>query len=426
MRTEKRADFEDLRLRIEAYLAVDAAESGSRWLSHALVLAGILLVVLTGMTPWLLLFPPIFFVSDESYVWHNAVRRRAPVVTWRTLRLLQLHPAVSITVFSCLAIYMAVQPDPMMQRVAALIIFAQGINCIGIDTGARDRAIVATVILSLMAQIVTFRIVTTVDGPVQNGIVLHLLVAIVSIFFCHICLSSTRMRSTLQDRTAQLLVVQKGEAVGRLTTGIAHDFNNLLTVMRGNLDLLEEVPEPEQARLLAEIKAAADRGGDLVGTLMSGVSRDGRLRAGISIQPFLLRFSTFARRVLPANITLCVMPGEQHAIQVNVAQLEAALLNLVINGRDAMPTGGTITLSASAEGDFSRRWLRIDVSDDGPGMTESVLAKAMSPYFTTKPKGQGTGLGLAMVRAFAESENGRFTISSTVGAGTRASLWLPA
>ncbi len=246
----------------------------------------------------------------------------------------------------------------------------------------------------------------------------------------------------LEETRLALVQSQKMESIGKLTGGIAHDFNNLLQGIMGNLDLL---------RLRIALGQTAELGHHLDAAI-SGVKRSAALTH---------RLLAFARRqtlqAKPVDVNLLVQAimdllqrsvGPDIAIHVNAEeglwwthcdqnQLENALLNLVINARDAMPEGGRVSIHASnvlqqgtaANQPMSRippgDYVRLSISDTGSGMTPEVLKQACEPFFTTKPFGEGTGLGLSMVHGFITQSDGYVSIDSALGKGTTINLYLP-
>jgi signal transduction histidine kinase/TolB-like protein/CheY-like chemotaxis protein len=233
---------------------------------------------------------------------------------------------------------------------------------------------------------------------------------------------------------------QKMESLGRLTGGVAHDFNNLLTVVLGNATALRINAESRgdaQAVQRAEmIERAAERGGRLAGQLLS-FSRKQMLRPEtISVYQILSATHPLLAQAAgeSARVLLQAEPGLWNCL-VDPGQLESAVLNLVLNARDAMPLGGNIDISchntridraakpsiARAAGDY----VRIDVRDSGVGIPPEIQEKVFEPFFTTRPAGQGSGLGLAQVHGFAGQSGGWVELESTVGRGTTVSLFLP-
>jgi PAS domain S-box-containing protein len=232
---------------------------------------------------------------------------------------------------------------------------------------------------------------------------------------------------------------QRIEAVGQLTGGIAHDFNNLLTIVHGNLQVLEHWPSvaaDEGARdLLAAAQRATRRGADLTAKLLAFSRRQMLQPRALDLQRFLPPLADLLRRTLDARIRIEVeIASDTPPCLADIGQLEAALVNLAINARDAMPEGGTLAFRARRCGDAPREaaaetWrhggVALSVADTGSGMSEAVRARAFEPFFTTKESGRGTGLGLATVHGFAHQSRGAVALESRPGEGTTVTLYLP-
>jgi len=223
----------------------------------------------------------------------------------------------------------------------------------------------------------------------------------------------------------KLRQAQKMEAIGRLTGGIAHDFNNLLTVVIGATETLAEAlagrPELEQAARVA--LEAAERGAELVSQLMA-VSRTQPLAPQtVNGARFLEALLPILQRTLGKDVEVRLEAAQAEACcMADLTQLTSAMLNLCINARDAMPGGGVLTLGAALEGEE----VMLSVADTGEGMSPATRARALEPFFTTKPEGKGSGLGLSMVYGFAAQSGGRLEIDSGEGVGTRVAICLPA
>jgi PAS domain S-box-containing protein len=235
---------------------------------------------------------------------------------------------------------------------------------------------------------------------------------------------------------SQLIQAQKMDAIGKLTGGIAHDFNNLLAAVIGGLTLLERRTgvSGEAARVLTMTKRAAEQGSVLVQRLLAFARRQ-----KLEPQPIDLH----ALRDVVSDLVAHTLGGLVRVdwsfdksiwnVFADQAQLELALVNLIINARDAMPNGGTVTVSAENRtvaaddpSDFARGdYVVLCVTDTGSGIAPEDLEKVTEPFFTTKDVGKGSGLGLSMVYGFAKQSNGAFRIASTLGEGTKAELWLP-
>ncbi len=241
------------------------------------------------------------------------------------------------------------------------------------------------------------------------------------------------------ETEAALRQSQKLEALGRLTDGVAHDFNNLLAVVMLNADMLADALEgqPELAGLAQGIVGSARSGADLTQRLLAYARRQTLLPKIIDLGAFVAEQLVMLRRTLGAGVAIEAQIAPDLArVAVDPSQVGDALLNLAINARDAMPQGGHITIAvhnvvlsaadiASREGARPGHYVMLGVTDTGMGMPADVLARATEPFFTTKPVGEGSGLGLSMIDGFVRQSGGHLTIISEMGAGTTVALYLP-
>ena len=237
---------------------------------------------------------------------------------------------------------------------------------------------------------------------------------------------------------ASLRQSQKMEAVGQLTGGVAHDFNNLLTIILGNLQLaLRHTSEGRQQRLLTNVYHAAERAAELTKRLLA-FSRNQPLNPRpIDANRLVADMSDLLGRTLGETILIeTVRGGGLWLTEVDQAELESALLNLAINARDAMPSGGKLTIETgnasldeayceSVDGVKPGQYVMISITDTGTGMSQEVISKAFDPFFTTKPAGAGTGLGLSQVHGFVRQSGGHIRIYSEPGEGTTVKIYLP-
>jgi PAS domain S-box-containing protein len=244
-----------------------------------------------------------------------------------------------------------------------------------------------------------------------------------------------------KEKEAQLLQAQKMQVVGQLTGGIAHDFNNLLTVILANLGLLAEeiasVPGAGPRDLINDAFSAARDGAALTHRLLAFSRKQPLQVKRIDIDDILRNIRRFLRRTLRESIALRISCAKEALpVLVDPGQLESALLNLVVNARDAMPEGGTLIIETThefigpdeptADPELAPgHYVMITVKDSGIGMSPEDAARAIEPFFTTKPHGKGSGLGLSMVYGFARQSGGGLLLRSALGKGTSVSILLP-
>lgn len=235
-----------------------------------------------------------------------------------------------------------------------------------------------------------------------------------------------------------LIQSQKQEALGKLVSGVAHDFNNVLAVTLGSAELIKNVESTQKDNLADEIIKSADRGAALVDQLLAFGRRSQLAPAGHHISEVFDNLQKMSARVLPSNIqiTFAIAP-DTPPVFADIQLLETAILNLVINAKDALPDGGRIEISAGKRrNDPSDQQIStanschdhhtfIRVRDTGVGVPTAVQSKVFDPFFTTKKPGEGSGLGLSMVIGFAEQSGGKVTFQSFPDRGTTVTLYMP-
>jgi two-component system cell cycle sensor histidine kinase/response regulator CckA len=232
-----------------------------------------------------------------------------------------------------------------------------------------------------------------------------------------------------RELETQLRESQKLEAVGRLAGGIAHDFNNLLTVIRGNAELIamnpNELPDPE---LVEDIRGAADRATALVRQLLAFGRRQPAKPVVLDVNEVVTDMAGILRRLLGERVavTTVLAPFPVRA-RIDRGQFEQVVMNLAVNAKDAMPKGGTLTISTAAKtpDGGSVQFARVAVTDTGVGIPDEVREKIFEPFYTTKAVGKGTGLGLATVYGIVQQAGGRVSVDSVLGAGTTFRVDLP-
>ena len=245
-----------------------------------------------------------------------------------------------------------------------------------------------------------------------------------------------RLRAKADLATAQeaLRQAQKMEAIGQLTGGVAHDFNNLLTPIVGALDLLQRkgLGGEREKRLIDGAALSAERARTLVQRLLAFARRQPLQAVAVDVAALVRGMIDLVASTIGPQIRVLVeAPHDLPTATADPNQLEMALLNLVVNARDAMPDGGTLRIAAMPEtivqdGDLAPgRYICLSVTDTGTGMSAETMARAVEPFFSTKGVGKGTGLGLSMVHGLASQLGGALRLRSTAGEGTCVELWLP-
>ncbi|HET6805899.1 MAG TPA: PAS domain S-box protein [Frateuria sp.] len=245
-----------------------------------------------------------------------------------------------------------------------------------------------------------------------------------------------RVEEELAVAREALFQAQKSESIGQLTGGVAHDFNNLLMAVMGNLELLRKwlPPATRPQLLLDNAMAGAQRGAALTQRMLAFARRQELHPQPVDVPMLVHGMAELIRRSLGPEVRIGTsFPLQLPRVLIDPNQLELALLNLAVNGRDAMPQGGRLEIGARSErvgeghstalppGEYVCLW----VADEGHGMDEETLQRATEPFFTTKGVGKGTGLGLSMAFGLAEQSGGRLLLQSQPGKGTTVEIWLP-
>ena len=227
---------------------------------------------------------------------------------------------------------------------------------------------------------------------------------------------------------------QKMEAIGKLTGGIAHDFNNLLMIIGGSAQIFARLLDPKLPKAIEAIQTAAKRGENLTRQLLTFSRHQHLTPMVVDLNASIKNMRTMIESSLRGNIVYNENIGDGvWPVKVDLAELELAIVNIAVNARDAMPNGGTFTLSVNdvtvnqeiGDNRLSGAFLAIAFSDTGTGIPPNLLSKMFDPFFTTKEVGKGTGLGLSQVYGFAHQAGGTVTANSKVGQGTTITVYLP-
>jgi PAS domain S-box-containing protein len=241
-----------------------------------------------------------------------------------------------------------------------------------------------------------------------------------------------RDQARLAEAEAHLRQVQKIDALGQLTGGVAHDFNNLLMVISGGLSLIERSTDAQRReRIIAGMRQAAERGASLSRQLLAFARRQPLKPEPLDLRRQIDGMRDLLDRTLRGDVQVITeLADALWPIKVDRAELELVILNLCVNARDAMPSGGVITIRAQnaatvRDGELSGDFVVVTVEDTGSGMSAEVLTHIFEPFFTTKDIGEGSGLGLPQVYGFVQQSGGAVRVASTVGRGTTVTLFLP-
>jgi signal transduction histidine kinase/ActR/RegA family two-component response regulator len=289
----------------------------------------------------------------------------------------------------------------------------------------------------------------------MSGLVLFMLVALTDVLFIsalRFAISrykdlSARLEERVEERSRELVATQqmlsqsqKMQALGQLTGGLAHDFNNMIAVVVGNLDIMRRRlanGQADVATYLENAREGAQRAAQLTQRLLAFARHQPLDPDVIDVNDLVSGISELLRRTLGEHVSLeCVRSGGLWRAEIDAAQLENAIVNLAVNARDAMPEGGALTIETAnmhLDDDYAARheevvpgqYVLVAVTDTGTGMTPEILARAIDPFFTTKPAGSGTGLGLSQVFGFIKQSRGHMAIYSEQDRGTTVKLYLP-
>lgn len=246
-----------------------------------------------------------------------------------------------------------------------------------------------------------------------------------------------RAEEEIEKAREALNQAQKMEAVGRLTGGVAHDFNNLLTIIRSSIDLLQRpgLTEEKRERYIDAISETTDRAAQLTRQLLAFARRQPLQRELFDVTRRIHGLEQIIATSLGSPITIDIaVPESLGNVEADPNQFDTALLNIIINARDAMPMGGQLTISAGrsaglpqalAETGGGGPFALVSIEDTGTGMTPETVSRIFEPFFTTKEVNKGTGLGLSQVYGFVKQSGGEIEVESELGTGTKFTLYLP-
>ena len=355
--------------------------------------------------------------------------------------------SISVLVFASMIVFLWLQ-DGLVLKFTAL----SGLIGLGLHSLSRPQKVfwVTLADSGVILALYIFMGVTVFLAHPENKTLAILLMCLfcTSSYFVVSQWRAYKRAEAIKSAEQRLMRNREMEAMGRLTGGFAHDFNNILAAMRGNLDLYDEITDPEEKRrILQEAQSATDRAARLTQKLLTysqkAVLRPSRVITGA----FITEFVAMMGRNLPETVTLRLeIADNPPPLTVDAQTLEMVLANLVMNAADAIgeqigedggPATGEITLSCgpmlmpatssdpAASEIRAGLYLRIALQDTGAGIPEAILPHICEPFYTTKPVGRGSGLGLPMAQGFAEQSGGALRISNTEGSGAFVELFLP-
>ncbi|MEM6595695.1 MAG: ATP-binding protein [Pseudomonadota bacterium] len=340
----------------------------------------------------------------------------------------------ALVVFRSMVVYLCLHEHPHSNYLALVVMLVATRS-----SGTPLHRVSSRVIISAIADIATLLFLAIIffyySPQIADAIYVGIALVGLAVYYVISTIQSVENLHSIERLEQLTRQSQKMEAVGRLTGGVAHDFNNILTVILGNIDLARETKlNPEADDLLDKTSVAASRAAELTSQLLAFSRQSPLVLREHNLGHLLTRSIGLAERLLPANVKIEVATvSDLWAIKTDAVQLETALLNLVTNARDAMPRGGLITINAQNIRVDAKRddlapglFVHLDIKDEGNGIPKTEIDQVTEPFFTTKPVGQGSGLGLSMVKGFVEQTGGALAIQSVPGTSTTVTLTLPA
>ena len=369
---------------------------------------------------WYCAYESLFWVY--AFTLHHAPRR----VGLRRYLLIAALGLISMSCLLSICLYLYALPLNQLHYGAFILYFAVAMNTVALRV--REPMFYLIDIGALYVTALGFAVIEF--G--RNGFSIETyLIAFGVLMFClyhgYLVYEMNRERVKQEAARQRQIASEHERATGQISGGVAHDFNNLLTVVLGNLELARSMRnEADRNQVLAEAETAARRGATLTGQLLAFSRKAALSPAPIDVETLRDELSPLAERML----------GRKHRLQVgqvsglpslyaDSATLLAVLLNLILNAKEAMPAGGTIWLDAHISARGGKDMMCLQISDMGAGIPPHIRSQVFEPFFSTKPAGQGSGLGLPMALGFAEQSGGDIEVISHEGDGTQVGLYLP-
>ncbi|MBC7181895.1 MAG: hypothetical protein H5U14_17680, partial [Roseovarius sp.] len=382
------------RRQIEILRHADATSVTEILTRHAIVAGAALLLWISTAQPLMLLWGFGYILLNGAYIF---ILRAPNLPKGRgAYGALFLASMIISTWYAGMTVYLTTLDSRAYEFIGICGLIGLGLYNLSRHTDLTFLALWDTLLLTLCVMGIVLAFVTKTETQ-SHQIAIVFAGFGINAYYMMTYLSMMRTRATLRSAQEAEVQSQKMRAVGQLTSGIAHDFNNILTVIRGNLDLASELPDPaERETMLDEARTGCDRAAHLVRQLLAFSRKSQMMRSDIALAPFLEAFALSLRRLLPESVRV-VLSGTLPDLTLRADRqlLETALLNCAINARDAMhPEGGVLRLSVHA--DPGAHEVAILIEDTGPGVPPAMIDRITEPFFTTKQVGEGSGLGLSM------------------------------
>lgn len=352
-------------------------------------------------------------------------------------RLARLRPAVlglmaaRASIYNVLAVYFWTLEEPVFQMGTLVMVVGSTLNT-SIHQGRFATSVACVAVPNALLFVAIAWLIYLESGfaaPFWGAVVATICILP---YYAKSVLTVTQKWRELERVTNELNRSQRIESIGRLTGGVAHDFNNILSVILGSLELMRDAKDPrERTELIDGAIKATENGSELTSQMLAISRRSPLVPRTIDLNEAIASFADMAVRVLPASIKLDVHYAEQPVpAAVDPNMLQSALINLAMNSKDAMPSGGVLSVEVRRRAEVNQepgrdRMCAIVVSDKGAGISDDDLSRVFEPFFTTKELGAGSGLGLSMVKGFVEQSGGQIDVESQVGSGTSVTLTLP-
>lgn len=404
-------------------VTADAGDRSELLLRNAIVVAcSATLLGATGQVA-MIVWGLGYVVLNTLYVWFLK-RQTAPIRRWQMIAGIAGSAGVAMW-FCAMVIYVAFLMEGELLILAACGSIGLALHCL-----SRNSDFTYAAYVDVAATVITSLGVTVAAAAFSSGFWVGAALTTAAIgsisYFVFSFYQIVTERKRLHKRLELENQSQKMRALGQLTSGIAHDFNNLLTVISGNIELALVDPDTrETTKYLGGAYDASRRGAELVQQLLAYARQSKLELSDVELGTMLQRLTALLVRVLPAHVDLDVrIPLEKIWIEADPAMLDSALLNLVINASDAIgDRPGRVRVSVDA--DLEAKTVCLIVEDTGPGIDIDILPKVTEPFFTTKAVGEGSGLGLSMIKGFADQCGGTLTLENRQQGGLRARVTLP-